>query len=1054
MGETRATSGANPPGKLKAMTTEAHEHSQLSVACLALAFALSGALAQAQTDVEAKALLGQQELPNMGQHITPLAPQGSRFVAMNPELADYPAWLAGQAVSTVMSPDKNTLLVLTSGYNRVMRASGGPDAYGTYFDWPNSNEYVFIYDISTRVPVKQQVVQIPNTYNGIVFDPSGWAFYVAGGVDDKIHIVTRSAGGTWAEQPGNFLALGHPEGLGLNVPPESGFAPVNDRVGVQPCAAGVAISADGETMVVANYYNDSITVFAGGYGNWWKVEELDLRPGKSDPSKAGVPGGAFPFWVAVKGSGANATAYVSSLRDREIVVVSLGVDPAVTARIPVKGQPNKMTLNLAGSLLYVVEDQSDTVDVIDTATNAIVQTIQVIAPAALLSPTLADYTGANPNSVTLSPDEKHLYVTNGNLNCVAVVELDPATGGGQVVGLIPTGWYPNSLVVKNFETAGGDGGTSPYVYVVNGKSPTGANSAMRYSYGPPTHTNGYATNEYNPQLVKAGLQSYPLPSHEQLPTLTAQVAVNNRFAHVTSADDAAVMAAVRQGTKHVIFIIKENRTYDQVLGDLEIGNGDPDLVEFGEAITPNQHTMARTFVTLDSFYATAEVSADGWPWTTSARAPDVVERFVPVMYAGRGLSLDADGLNRNVNVAIPTLEGRRIANPFTPDDPDLLPGQTNATASDGPDNEVNTGYLWDSALRAGLTVRSYGFWVDGTRYNTADLAIPLDRDPYSTGTVVAYSTSASLTPFTDPFFRGFDPAFPDYYRFKEWEREFDAYCANARYLSSEQEGGAGSGSGGFGAGRIRRHLSAQAALPTLPSLSLVRLMHNHTGAFATAIDGVNTPELQVADNDYAVGLLVEKVANSPFADDTLIFVIEDDAQDGGDHVDSHRTVALVVGAYVRQGALVSTQYNTIDFVRTIEEVLGLPPMNLNDALARPMADVFNKTPSQWTFTAAPSAYLYGTQLPLPARPTGLVVPRSTHDAGYWARVTQGMDFSVEDNFNFAAYNRVLWTGLMGDTPYPAEPTGIDLRQNRRELLANHLASLREKAAQETKTGPE
>ena len=129
-------------------------------------------------------------------------------------------------------------------------------------------------------------------------------------------------------------------------------------------------------------------------------------------------------------------------------------------------------------------------------------------------------------------------------------------------------------------------------------------------------------------------------------------------------------------------------------------------------------------------------------------------------------------------------------------------------------------------------------------------------------------------------------------------------------------------------------------------------------------------------------------------------------------------------------------------------------MNLNDALARPMADVFNKTPSQWTFTAAPSAYLYGTQLPLPARPTGLVVPRSTHDAGYWARVTQGMDFSVEDNFNFAAYNRVLWTGLMGDTPYPAEPTGIDLRQNRRELLANHLASLREKAAQETKTGPE
>jgi YVTN family beta-propeller protein len=1039
---------------------------------LALAFALSGASAHAQTDAEAKALLGQQELPNMGQHITPLAPQGSRFVPMNPELADYPAWLAGQAVTTVLSPDKNTLLVLTSGYNRVMRASGGPDAYGTYFDWPNSNEYVFIYDISTRVPVKQQVVQIPNTYNGIVFDPSGWAFYVAGGVDDIIHIVTRSADGTWAAQPGNYLELGHPEGLGLDVPPESGFAPVNDRVAVQPCAAGVAISADGETLVVANYYNDSITVFAGGYGNWWKVKELDLRPGKSDPSKVGVPGGSFPFWVVVKGSGADAAAYVSSIRDREIVVVSLGVDPLVTARIPVKGQPNKMTLNEAQTVLYVVEDQSDTVDVIDTATNAIVQTIQVIAPASLLSPALADYTGANPNSATLSPDEKHLYVTNGNLNCVAVVELDPATLGGRVVGLIPTGWYPNSLIVKTFETADGDGGTSPYVYVVNGKSPTGANPAMRYSYGPPTHTNGSGSNEYNPQLIKAGLQIYPLPSHEQLTSLTAQVADNNRFSYTTSTEDAAVMEAVRQGIKHVIFIIKENRTYDQVLGDLEIGNGDPYLVEFGEAITPNQHNLARAFVTLDSLYATAEVSADGWPWTTSARAPDVVERFVPVMYAGRGLSLDCDGLNRNVNVAIPTLEGRRIANPFTPDDPDLLPGQTNATASDGPDNEINTGYLWDSALRAGLTVRSYGFSVDGTRYNTADLAIPLDRDPHSTGTVVAYSTSASLTPFTDPFFRGFDPAFPDYYRFKEWEREFDIYCANHRSLELAQEVHAKDGthrsttatlavdapddtraSNADGVRRGgQRRLAAARALPSLPSLSLVRFMNNHTGSFATAIDGVNTPELQVADNDYAVGLLVEKVAHSPFADDTLIFVIEDDAQDGGDHVDSHRTVALVAGAYVRRDALVSTQYNTIDFVRTIEEVLGLPPMNLNDALARPMADVFDTTPSPWTFTATPSAYLHGTQLPLPTKQAGLVVPKSTHDSEYWARVTKGMDFSVEDNFDFASYNRVLWMGLMGDTPYPAKPTGIDLRQNRNELLERYRASLNQKAAHEPETG--
>ncbi len=220
-------------------------------------------------------------------------------------------------------------------------------------------------------------------------------------------------------------------------------------------------------------------------------------------------------------------------------------------------------------------------------------------------------------------------------------------------------------------------------------------------------------------------------------------------------------------------------------------------------------------------------------------------------------------------------------------------------------------------------------------------------------------------------------------------------------------------------------------------MSLVRLMNDHTGNFATAIDGVNTPELQQADNDYAVGLLVEKISKSKYANNTLIFVIEDDAQDGPDHVDSHRSIAFVAGAYVKQGALVSTEYNTIDFLRTIEEVLGLPPMNLNDALARPMADIFNTTPSPWSFTAVPAAMLYNSQLPLPPKPAGLIVPKPTHDAAYWAQVTQGMDFSSEDKIDFATYNRVLWAGLMGNQPYPAAPTGLDLRQNREELLASY-----------------
>jgi hypothetical protein len=556
-----------------------------------------------------------------------------------------------------------------------------------------------------------------------------------------------------------------------------------------------------------------------------------------------------------------------------------------------------------------------------------------------------------------------------------------------------------------------------WAYVVNGKSPTGANPDWCYIYGPPTYKSCEVANQYNPQLTKAGLQSFPTATlATQLPALTAQVLTNNRFSSRESDGDAAVMAAVRQGVKHVVFIIKENRTYDQVLGDLEPGNGDSSLVQWGNAITPNLHSLAHSFVTLDNIMATSEVSNDGWPWTTGARAPDVVERQYPVAYAARGLSLDSEGVNRSVNVAIPTVAQRIAADPLTPNDPDLLAGQTDVDAPDGPNDEVNTGYLWDSALRAGLTVRNYGFFVDTTCYSAPACAIPLAHDPAATSTVVATPASVSLFPYTDQYFRGFDNNFPDYYRYTEWAREFDANYA---------KGG-------------------------LPSLSLVRLMHDHTGNFGTAIDLVNTPETQQADNDYAVGLLVQKIAGSMYANDTLIFVIEDDAQDGADHVDSHRTTAFVAGAYVKQQTVVSTPYNTINFLRTMEEVLGLPPLNLNDALAAPMADIFNTTPSSWSFTAKPSDYLYNTTLPLPPKTAGLVVPKLKHDAKYWARVTRGMDFADADRIDFGIYNRILWKGMMGNKPYPAGRAGSVAHQDREESEEIGSRSPQRKAAHNAK----
>jgi DNA-binding beta-propeller fold protein YncE len=1039
------------------------------------------------------AVAGVQFIPNMNQWITPLAPQGSQFQSLvTPWLVNGNPWLAGQAVSSAVSPDGKTLLVLTSGYNRmyyanslsamafaaegvvmpapgVLTAPGGPAANSP------SSEYVFIYDISTDTPVQKQVVMIPNAYNGIAFDPSGGAFYVSSGMGDypfdkygildpnhlqfdNVHVFTLS-GTTWApasttstpptpQSPPELLLNHTTGGVGLPVPASEPSLQINSTVYVQPCAADVAISQDGQTMVVANYYNDSITVFTGGLGNWTPLStlttvqttnkpqtntgELDLRPGRAATSpQPGTPGGEYPFWVVIAqptplpaGSTTTTWAYVSSIRDREIDVVNLdGGTPAVIKRIPVIGQPNKMTLNAAQTLLYVAEDESDTVDVIDTNPNDstmwnILETIPVVAP--FLPPTLKNYegantnsltlmTGANTNSVTLTPDGTQLYVTLGNLNSIAVVALT-GTDQNQVVGFIPTGWYPNSV---SFSPDG------KWVYVLNGKSPTGPNPHWCYVYGPPLYPTCQDMNEYNPQLTKAGLQFFPTATlAAQLPALTAQVLANNRFSTTESASDAAVMAAVHQGVQHVIFILKENRTYDQVLGDLPAGNGDPSLVQWGSTITPNLHSLAQTFVTLDNFMATAEVSNDGWAWTTGGRAPDVVEHQYPVAYAARGLSLDTEGTNRSVNVGIPTLAQRMAAEPLTPNDPDLLPGQTDVDAPDGPNNQVNTGYLWDSARRAGLTIRNYGFFIDTTCYNEPTCAIPLAPNPASTTppTIVASPTNVTLAPFTDPYFRGFDNNFPDYYRYTEWLREF-----NANYAT-----------GG------------------LPSLSLVRFMHDHTGNFGTAIDGVNTPELQEADNDYAVGLLVQTIANSIYANNTLIFVIEDDAQDGADHVDSHRTVAFVAGAYVKQHTLVSTQYNTLDFLRTMEEVLGIPQLNLNDALARPMADIFNTTPSNWSFIATPSPYLYATQLPLP-QPAGVIVLKSTHSAKYWAQVTKGMDFSDADRVDPAVYNRILWKGMMGDRPYPAGPTGLDLRKNRKELLASYRRPLKQEAAQKPKT---
>jgi YVTN family beta-propeller protein len=926
-----------------------------------------------------KARLAAEELPT-GMRITPTAARGSTFQPLNPDLPDLPQFTVDHPISTAVSPDGGTLLILTSGYNRNNDAKGKAIPAQT-------SEYVFVFEIRHAPPVKQQVLRVPNSYVGLAWNPDGKQFYVSGGQDDNVHVFAREDS-HWTES-GAPIALGHKTGLGSPDRMETKVTPVS------PIVAGVAVSPNGKLLLAANYQNDSVSLV--DLGTKQVIAELDLRPGKIDPSQNGVPGGEYPYGIIFPGDD---KAYVSSLRDREIVALALQPVLRVSGRIKTRGQPGRLIVNRAGTLLFAAADNSDSVVIVDTAKDKVVAEIKTTAPAGIFA-NRGGFKGSNPNGLALAPDEKTLYVTNGGTNSVAVIALDRDPDDSRVVGLVPTGWYPTSVSVSK------SGAT---LYVVNGKSNPGPDpKACRKTYTTVTDDRPCAAaGQYILQLEKGGLSVVPRPDAAELRALTQQVARNNHFsAPAEEPNSRRLFEFLHQRIKHVIYIVKENRSYDQVLGDLEKGNGDPSLTLFPDAITPNHHDLARRFVTLDNFFDSGEVSGVGWNWSTAARTTDVVEQTIPLNYALRGMTYDVEGMNRNINVGADSPRDRNTEQ--LDDAANQLPGHADVAAPDSPQDESGAGYLWDAALRSRLTVRNYGFFVDLSHYSIipgSDPPIPMLRDPAASGTRVAVATKASLQPVTDPYFRGFDQRFPDYWRFKEWEREFDDFVAH----------------------------------DNLPSLELVRLPHDHLGLFNEAVDGVDTVETEIADNDYAMGRLVEKVAHSKYAKDTLIFVIEDDAQNGPDHIDAHRSMAFVVGPYVKQRAVISRRFNTVTLLRTMEDILGIKPLGLNDALQKPMAEVFSTRQADWTYAARVPAILRTTQLPVPASDSqekdsapNPAVP--VHDANYWSDKTRGFDFSAEDRLDSERFNLVLWNGLKGESqPYPAERTGRNLRRGRAALL--------------------
>src|SRR5215471_14428072 len=558
---------------------------------------------------------GDRSILPTGQVITPTATPGSTLQVLSTGLRSDGNADAAQAVNTQLSPDGRTLLVLTSGWNKSNRREDNTSisfpalnpTTGVQAGTTTLSEWVFVYALNTDGTVtKNQQVNIPSTYSGLRWSPDGTRFYVSGGQDDRVYVYKFD--GTQFVPDVPFVLLGHNSNANAPFPRYDGSILKGTRAAQAvtfngsslivggAVVAGLGVSRDGRTLVAANFENDSVSIVNTATREVVREVKFFVPGGK-------VAQGEFPYDVAVLSNpdGSAKTAFVTSQRDNQVMVVDIGAG-SFTA-ISVGDQPNRMALSKDQTTLYVVNGNSDTVSVIDTNTSQVVDTISLSRPG-------DKYKGANPNSATLSPDEKTLYVTLGYENAVAVVDLK----NRRVRGRIPTGWYPTSVSVSR------DGAR---LYVSTFKSNAG-----------PNPTNGPAPNptflSARPwPLVKAQLHIVPLPNTPSLEALSRQVDDNNGRAN---RHPDAMMNFLRNKIEHVIYIVKENKTYDQVLGDLPRGNGDPTLTQYPQAVSPNHHSLAMTFGLLDNFYDAGQVSGDGWGWSTYAETSDYNEKTMAVNY--------------------------------------------------------------------------------------------------------------------------------------------------------------------------------------------------------------------------------------------------------------------------------------------------------------------------------------------------------------------------------------------------------------------------------------
>jgi len=903
--------------------------------------------------------------------------------------------------------------------------------FGVDFSTPNHpRQSLAVIDLNAKpepVVVENVYFASPQSANvGIAFDPAvdpdgGYRLYVSGGFENKIWLFHLRPGAREPLQPSALGATGRSApGATDRIEAESidvnGFAsrapsPNYNHSAAPVYPTGLAISPNGREIFVANNLADSLGIIREPE-NERMLARVDLH---ADNDKENV----YPYGVIAlpNSSGGVEKVYVSCWSDSAVAVVDGGNARKPPVRIPVESHPTAMMLNGAASRLYVVNSGADSVCVVDTKTDKVIERI---------STKLAEHgpVGNSPEALALGPDDATLFVANARSNSVAVIELSSMARGvgpdaendsqhSKVRGFIPTGNYPSALAVVGRTLFIGNGkGTgfknSSVVVDNTGMSPNLPNDRFPAITG--------QGGQYILSLISGNISAVELPNEAALAQYTQQSLRNNGL---MDRADTKLFRSSASPIKHVIYIIKENRTYDQVFGDIaSAGNGqhadgDPELSILGIAdaarrpgggaqqITPNHHSLALRFGLLDRFFVNAEASPDGHNWSTAAFSSDYVDKAYRWNYSGRGRTYDFEGFNRLPDYEPPSelppvfhlpITGDKLADYlklFVP----YLNGSQDAA-------EPETLYLWDAAARAGLSYRNYGEFIG--MVSAADVSSINSRHrktyPDLSPTVATVSTKKSLEGHFCPTTRSFDlysadimtpktyqaarsgsgidpaitedaadPAFRGTSRFGAWVSEFRSYAATLKSTGQD----------------------------TMPNLSIVRLPNDHTAGMRP---GQPTPQFYVADNDYALGRLVEEVSSSPYWKDTAIFVVEDDAQAGPDHVDAHRSPALIISAYNRPGALIHSYHTTVSLIRTIELLLGMAPMNQLDANATPI-EIFQETPDLQPYKAV---------FPLVSDDNLLVTASRERPTAYWIKKSQEQDMDHPDMADPNTLNQAIW----------------------------------------------